>query len=699
MYAGHTTKRSKICKKYLKHKLVPPKIASMHGLNEANYCPVGQSEFMAHPDKKLNDLYKDLHQNCDHSQVEELDWDLLVESGRTPMKFKYTNHDGKDFATCQYFFKEPSLIYSGHTSMTLKFLKTINPQEYAYAVFYFPSKSRNANAYLISTLLVGYLLRTRPNGIQNQTTRAKTLACVTKEVDNNAVDLLKLVYDEVRVVPNISWGEDADIEIQDISKGNIEKTHAYAQVFTKLNAFNFTEFKKVIILDADLYPLACFDSLFSLNTPAGCLEHRRSLNNGFGLHTWKSDRSLFAAHGEPVPPILTDLSNRAAADINASLLVISPSHSDFRDMIAQLKRPVHKWLNLDQTHSGVWLGDYFYTFYPLPEQNFLTQHFSNKWHSVDFGFSSWCLDLNTCFGFTFAGFIVKPWLLQPANLKYTVNSSVDFSRINNKLTCRSLGCQLFNLHLAKMLHDFPKFKSMVLDIQINLDPFDPWYPETKLDKKIALIQAEPAQLSFDQRILAAVLRNEQTKCFSPELKFLNAFKNIEPVAILNLKKKLEDQIKHIAPVANSSCFSSYSTSVLEYGDPHKVAADLLNQNLRVLLFSNGRFTELATETNKPLYLEYSQTNFSLLDNACFCNLNHINVSFHQTVLHEYYKNNSNLRPVYYRHKNQFYLKSPHIEIFFNPKLNCQKVTNTKLDRQIQDKLSPPNFFKRLFQRT
>ena len=459
---------------WIKDRLDKMQPATVASNKAANFCSVGQTCFAPHCDAELEKVYtalksKTLNQTGDL----KFDWDLLTSLGRDRLNLKLVKQNANELHT-SLELDRATMIYSDNYSVDLKFNKKITKRDYAYMVFYFPSTNlKNKNSYLITTLLVGYLLKTQRQHFLGKT-KAKSICCITKDVDEASRKLLAAVFDEVSEVPLISWSDQADIKIQDVSKGNIPKTHPYANVFTKLNALN-SSYKKVIILDADLYPLAFFDSLFSLETPAGCLEHRRSLENDFGSHTWKQDRSLFAAHGEKIPRLLTDLKNKTASDINASLLVLKPDGQEFNKIIQELQTPLDKW----QTPiDGVWLGDFFYSFYPLPEQNYLTQRYSGEWRSIDFGFSSWCLDLFACLGFTFAGFVVKPWQIQSLKHQYSVNSEVAFSRINNEKTNRSAACQMFNYWICKMFFDYPSFIQTGMDIFVNPDPFDPWYSGT-----------------------------------------------------------------------------------------------------------------------------------------------------------------------------------------------------------------------------
>ena len=415
-------------------------------------------------DKKLNSLLEKYYPQYFDYIIKNIDNIPFPNQFEVP-KFEVM----KPYSTCytndkiKLFFSidHRSNIFSNYfpmlekTEFVLEELKHINDNDYAYVTLFFPSydsQMKKHYNYLIGTLLVAYMLKSNPQNYslyqQNIVgTKAKVICMITADVEQYVIDILKMYYDDVVIAPYITWNEitlpkdimdnnDNYIKINDVSKGNISPQHAYSKVYTKLNIFNseLFPFKKLILLDTDLFPLGYFDTLFSIDTPAGCLEHRRLQINELGVGSWGFDRSQFAKHGKKIPKNLTDIENMFASDINASLLIIEPNKQTFDEMIQQLQTPVDEWLGLNKEHKGFWLGNNFYDFYFLPEQNYLTKKFSGKWSSVDLGFSTWLLDINNSFGFTFAGFVVKPWEIQSAFHKYSVNPYSPFSKINNKIS-------------------------------------------------------------------------------------------------------------------------------------------------------------------------------------------------------------------------------------------------------------------------
>lgn len=467
--------------------------------------------------------------------------------------------------------------------------KNINKNDFAYTVLYFPNYDENMikkNDYLLSTLVVGFCLKNMNNNYhlfkQGKTgTKAKVICMTTCDIDEMTKNILLIYFDEVKIVPyiapidcnlplSIKNDKNKFIPIQDVSKGNIKKSHGYYKVFTKLNIFNKSLFpyKKLILVDSDLFALGYFDTLFSLDVPAGWLEHRRPLKSHLGVSSWINDRQPFCKHGKSIPRMFTDIENDYGSDINASLFVISPNNTLFDSMIGELKTPVKLWFGNDKYHKGFWLGNRFFDYYLLPEQNYITKRLSGQWKSIDLGFCSWLLDLNESFGFTFAGFMIKPWKIQGAFHKYTINPYSEFSKLNNNMSQRSYGCQLLNNLMFSMLIDIKSknlnyYKQIIMEIDDTLlifDKFDPWEPEINLktakSTKIKNITIDELKnISYDQKKLVYLSNNTIDKNYLKKILYFdyvfdNITKNIFNLHFLTLTYKLVDILYDIAKKYN-----------------------------------------------------------------------------------------------------------------------------------------------------
>ena len=86
-------------------------------------------------------------------------------------------------------------------------------------------------------------------------------------------------------------------------KCNYNINHTFNYVFHKIHIFNpeYFPYEKVCYVDSDLVPINYYDSLFTLDTPAGWLEYRKK-KPYIDSHVW--DRCDFVSHGKLIPKIL-----------------------------------------------------------------------------------------------------------------------------------------------------------------------------------------------------------------------------------------------------------------------------------------------------------------------------------------------------------------------------------------------------------
>lgn len=620
------------------------------------------------------------------------------------------------------------------TEFILEELKNINKNKYAYITLFFPgydSKMNKHYNYLIGTLLVAYMLKNFPQNYSlhrkgKNGTKAKIICMITPDVEQHIIDILKMYYDDVVIVPYITWNENAlpkeivnnknnYIKINDVSKGNINSMHVYSKVFTKLNIFNkeLFPFEKVILLDTDLFPLGHYDTLFSIDAPAGCLEHRRLQINELGIGSWGFDRGQFAKHGKPIPKNLTDIENVFASDVNASLLIIEPNKNSFDEMIQQLQTPVNDWLGEYKEHKGFWLGNRFYDFYFLPEQNYLTKRFSGQWKSVDLGFSTWLLDIDNSFGFTFAGFVVKPWEIQSAFHRYSINPYSQFSKINNKISQKSYGYEVMNHIFYKMLLDIRNHNNIIFNsikdtININFitKPFDPWEPEFDIRKSHycrnikCINDSELKYFSYDQKKLIYLLNDNINKEKLQKILYCDQLLNNISGNIYNLHftalsyhltnilfKITDSENIKIYPFGNTFVsFAKYDSFDITDDDNDfimitntnsykqtviNIIKKVLDHNLQVYvsLFSKEEFIQIVRDDIKPLYYYKNDKNKMTFDNFVnkfdFNDFKYFNISYYSPIIEKIMNemNISTTYDMYHIFKNNNCVKVPWVDIF------------------------------------
>lgn len=292
-------------------------------------------------------------------------------------------------------------------------------RRFAYVSLLFPDINTGEITYQDGCILSALSIR-------KQGTNADIVCLVTPDIDTQTRNNLKIVFDIVQEVDYITPNENSfknSIKIsQDIFKPcNYLKggkcSHNYCDVFTKLHLWNknLLPYEKVLFIDSDLFPLKFYDSLFTLDTPAGWLEYRKK--SPLDL-SWKWDRCNEVHHGKKISENLTNLVSLKAADINAGLLLVSPNMNEYDSMINLLKQPLANWFGMDKKFKGAWTfggeGPLFNLGYCYPEQNFLTQYYSGSWKYISWIFASWALDPCNSFGIHTAG-MHKLWLKQYMN--------------------------------------------------------------------------------------------------------------------------------------------------------------------------------------------------------------------------------------------------------------------------------------------
>ncbi len=262
---------------------------------------------------------------------------------------------------------------------------------YAFISLLYPNK-HGQWTYLEGAILTAL-------GLRKQNIKHKIICMVTPDVSSDTLNILKIVYDEIKIVDYISPLKNVGIkisgEIFDLSIYiNDNNYNDLANIFTKLHIFDSDKFNydKVIFIDNDLIPLSNYDSLTNLNTPAGwqeiILEIEKNINTPRYTRVWDVWKNI--NHNEIIPKEQTEIYKEPGSSINAGLLVIKPNKNLFNKLIKKLKQPKNNWFGPDHKHKGVIsLDRKLSTKYIFPEQDFLTQEFSGKWHMIDGKYCAW----------------------------------------------------------------------------------------------------------------------------------------------------------------------------------------------------------------------------------------------------------------------------------------------------------------------
>ena len=281
-------------------------------------------------------------------------------------------------------------------------------------------------------------------GLRLQEVRAPLVTLVTQSVSNRARDALGELFDHV-------------IEVEEIyvPHARRQKRQDRPYYFTRIQVLRLGgdgdlgfDLDRVVVIDADVLPIRGYARLLELEPPAGVLnEHKSHLaetdadgqyvvtESGLREGRWKW-HEIYAEcpHGEPVPRHISD---RPATDpknmgFNGSLFVMRPDMTEYRAILADIRRPEIQHL----------VGDQF----DWPDMQYLTMRWSGRWRNIDVRYSALngYPGLDVLYGTHFAGF--KPWYFQRRSAMDRYSRYPDF--------------QLWFTTYLQMVEAYPKLLSM-----------------------------------------------------------------------------------------------------------------------------------------------------------------------------------------------------------------------------------------------
>lgn len=271
------------------------------------------------------------------------------------------------------------------------------------------------DSYLPGALVLAHMLRRQSS--------ADVLCFVGDGVSDAACALARTVFSAVIRVPDI------------VVPSDDAKRRPYLPfVFTKLHALRLGPdgdlgrgYRRVVVLDADILPMRCYDHLFAVNPPAGILNERRdtmkeSTEFAAGGHavaaltarwTWHEEYRLYP-HGQRIPADVTDRVRRDARNygVNTALLVVEPNMGEYRAIVTQLTED-------DETVG--WCRRH-----PWPDMQYLTMRWSGRWHNVDVCFAGLggYPSIEVLFGTHFGG--PKPWQIRNRSVAARFSRFADF---------------------------------------------------------------------------------------------------------------------------------------------------------------------------------------------------------------------------------------------------------------------------------
>jgi len=270
-----------------------------------------------------------------------------------------------------------------------------------------------------------------------QNTKNDLICIVSEKISDNAIKVLKVLYDDVLVIDELYVAHDRRHERQD-----------RPFLFSRFNSFRLGKdgdlgkrYDKIILADCDHLPLRGFDELFDLQAPAGIINERKEhcLEYVDGKYiipdsvekdgTWNwHDIYCDVPHGTLVPKELTDrvLTDSTNLGINTSICLFEPTMNLYDSIMDDL---LDKDVQ-DRISSYNW-----------PEMQYITGKCSGDWTNIDLKYSSFngYPKIDVLYGIHFAG--LKPWSINNKSVK-------SFGKFEDY--------QLWNYTFVKMMKRYPR---------------------------------------------------------------------------------------------------------------------------------------------------------------------------------------------------------------------------------------------------
>lgn len=270
---------------------------------------------------------------------------------------------------------------------------------HAYGTFVFKD-----SGYLPGLLMVAYK-------IKKLSKRKATLICLyTPDVDGWVLEVLKLLYDEIRPTEYLKFG-----------RKRTGRQQPLPSMFTRFRFLELTEFDKVLVLDADMLPLQDYASIFKLSAPAGVINESKEHMQGtlktldrVSAWEWHEKYRTIAPPGSVIPKDITDrplLEPKDNLGINGGLMLLQPSASDFVAFT--------KWCNQPEISAKINAMNW-------PDMQAITAFYSGKWASIDakylglYGYPN----VSSLNGIHFIG--PKPWQHRSKGFEHRISMYPDY---------------------------------------------------------------------------------------------------------------------------------------------------------------------------------------------------------------------------------------------------------------------------------
>lgn len=252
------------------------------------------------------------------------------------------------------------------------------------------------------------------HSLRKLNTKADLVVLITPDVSESGKRVLSMFYDVIKEVNYVT------VENWRTKKQTHRK---YLElVFTKFHLFNLTEYKKVLLIDADALVLKYPDHLFSLQTPAGCFLENKDYYISYddkgnyilppnGKIKWYDIYCKCCPHGSLIPKEMTDrlYKDFKNSGIGGGLMLLEPKKGEFESILKDVSYGKMKYL---LENKLVW-----------PEQQYLTLRYSGLWRMINpvfFGLQGYP-HYSVLYGLQYGG--DKPFVL---NSKLDINERIEY---------------------------------------------------------------------------------------------------------------------------------------------------------------------------------------------------------------------------------------------------------------------------------
>jgi len=192
---------------------------------------------------------------------------------------------------------------------------------YAYVFSVFKDSS-----YLLGALAAAFSIK--------QTNSPNDVVLMITDIPENMIDLAKPVFDRIYSVPYLQ------IDAKPLrTEKQRERYSSWMNVAcTKWNCLALVDYKKIMFVDADKIVLANVDSLFKLQTPAGCFSSPQA--RGYCKNGGMYNPYLKLRGGDQVKYSMIsdglDGSNGASFTVIGTMLIMAPSADHYREFKSML---------------------------------------------------------------------------------------------------------------------------------------------------------------------------------------------------------------------------------------------------------------------------------------------------------------------------------------------------------------------------